>query len=322
MTEDPDGGAAEPRSPDAPAAPSGAPSGALTRRQKVVQRTKVGGLLAASVGLLLWLASTPFGPGVTLATALGLTLWATFEIERMGLFRSRAGAASAVVSAGIAAAFLWTSGDSLPGAWRLLGALACVVPGVVAAALSPPHPGAWTTAGRDRAAVSLPAHLIIPLAAAPLLFLLPLRTLGGASALAAFVGLAKVGDIAGYYAGNAIGKRHPFPKLSPGKTVAGCVASLVAGTAVGAILSESGALGAPEFGILSGLLFGAGVNIAAQAGDLLESWLKRRAGVKDSGAAFGPSGGMLDLVDSFLLAAPLAATLGPALFRWANDSPT
>ena len=293
------GAAATGGAPGAP--PSGPPpEGGPTRGQKILRRTKVGGLLAA---------------------ALALTLWAVFEVERMGLFRSRAGALSAALSAGLVAAFLWTSGDGLPAAWRLLGAVACVVPGVVVAALSPPHSGVWTAAGRDRAAVSLPPHLIVPLAAAPLLFLLPLRTLGGAGALASFVVLAKVGDIAGYYAGSAIGKRHPFPRLSPGKTVAGCVASLVAGTAVGAILTETGALGEPEFGILSGLLFGAGVNVAAQAGDLLESWLKRRAGVKDSGAAFGPSGGMLDLVDSFLLAAPLAATLGPALFRWANASP-
>jgi len=56
--------------------------------------------------------------------------------------------------------------------------------------------------------------------------------------------------------------------------------------------------------------------VLAQAGDLLESALKRRAKVKDSGTTFGPSGGMLDLVDSLLLSAPVIALLWPVLFHW------
>ena len=54
--------------------------------------------------------------------------------------------------------------------------------------------------------------------------------------LTVLVVLAKVGDNAGYFVGRAIGQRHPFPTISPGKTVAGCVASLLAGVATGSIL--------------------------------------------------------------------------------------
>ena len=66
---------------------------------------------------------------------------------------------------------------------------------------------------------------------------------------------------------------------------------------------------------MSGVVLGLVVNVTAQAGDLMESGFKRRAQVKDSGTTFGPSGGMLDLVDSLLLSAPLVAFLWPLLFE-------
>jgi phosphatidate cytidylyltransferase len=56
------------------------------------------------------------------------------------------------------------------------------------------------------------------------------------------------------------------------------------------------------------------LNIAAQAGDLLESWFKRTGGVKDSGTLFGPSGGVLDVVDSLLLTGPVFLVVQPLLF--------
>jgi predicted CDP-diglyceride synthetase/phosphatidate cytidylyltransferase len=126
--------------------------------------------------------------------------------------------------------------------------------------------------------------------------------------------LSKVGDIAGYFVGSAIGKSHPFPKISPGKTTAGCVASLVAGTVAGWIAVATGLLPQASWGVAGALLAGAGVNLAAQAGDLFESWVKRRAGVKDSGTWFGPSGGVLDLIDSLLFSIPAALWLWPRLF--------
>jgi phosphatidate cytidylyltransferase len=62
------------------------------------------------------------------------------------------------------------------------------------------------------------------------------------------------------------------------------------------------------------LIAGATINIAAQAGDLLKSWTKRRAGVKDSSTIFGPAGGLLDQVDSLLLTVPMACVTWPFLF--------
>ena len=137
----------------------------------------------------------------------------------------------------------------------------------------------------------------------------------GQAAFVLLLVLSKVGDIAGYYVGSAIGKSHPFPGISPGKTTAGCVASLVVAVVVAAAAGQAGWLGTPRMGILSALLLGLAVNLASQAGDLLESVVKRRAGVKDSGTWFGPSGGVLDLVDSLLLSIPVALVVWPLLYE-------
>jgi phosphatidate cytidylyltransferase len=128
----------------------------------------------------------------------------------------------------------------------------------------------------------------------------------GPSGLVSLLILSKIGDIAGYYVGSALGKTHPFPGISPGKTTAGCVGSLVAGCLAGLLCVSAGWLPTGSLGLAGGLLLGAVTNLAAQAGDLFESALKRRAGVKDSGTCLGPAGGILDLTDSLLFTVPLA----------------
>jgi phosphatidate cytidylyltransferase len=155
----------------------------------------------------------------------------------------------------------------------------------------------------------LAVWIVLPLCA---LVLVPVYA--GTSGLVALLVLSKLGDIAGYYVGSAMGKRHPFPRLSPGKTVAGCVGSLVAGTLAGAACQSLGLLGDPRLGLASGLIAGGLWNLAAQAGDLFESGVKRAAGVKDSGTTFGPSGGLLDLVDSLLFTVPVSLLTWPLLF--------
>ncbi len=136
----------------------------------------------------------------------------------------------------------------------------------------------------------------------------------GTRGLVALLVLSKIGDTAGYYVGGAIGRSHPFPSISPGKTTAGCVASLVAATSIGVLLSATGVLPAGRLGLVGGACAGAALNLAAQAGDLFESWIKRRAGVKDSSTWFGPSGGLLDQLDSVLFSIPAALVAWPWLF--------
>ncbi|TAJ18525.1 MAG: hypothetical protein EPO68_07700, partial [Planctomycetota bacterium] len=133
----------------------------------------------------------------------------------------------------------------------------------------------------------------------------------GVAGLVSLAILSKIGDTAGYYAGSAFGKHHPFKTISPGKTTEGCLASLAAGIATGVALVHFEVLPREPFGLWGGAAVGAITNVAAQAGDLFESWVKRRAGVKDSGTWFGPSGGVLDLVDSFLFSIPAALAFWP-----------
>lgn len=135
----------------------------------------------------------------------------------------------------------------------------------------------------------------------------------GFKALVALLAIAKLGDTAAYYVGSAWGRHRPFPSISPGKTSEGFAGSLAAGALAGLAAVQFGWLPAAPHGLWGGLLAGAAVNVPAQASDLLESWVKRRAGVKDSGTWFGPSGGVLDLVDSFFLAAPAALLAWPLL---------
>lgn len=171
---------------------------------------------------------------------------------------------------------------------------------------------ALLAAGRGRELVG--AALLALWLAPPLPFLFSLFQVYGTSGLVALLVLSKIGDTAGYYGGSAFGKRHPFPGISPGKTEWGCVASFLAATGLAVLLYLAGVLPQSPLGIQGALLAGAGLNLAAQAGDLFESWIKRRAGVKDSSSCFGPSGGLLDQLDSFLFTIPMAAATWPWIF--------
>ena len=136
----------------------------------------------------------------------------------------------------------------------------------------------------------------------------------GTAGLVSLLVLSKIGDTCGYYVGSALGKTHPFPRLSPGKTTAGCVGSFVGATAVGGALFAAGILPPTSFGWPGALGAAALINVASQSGDLLESFVKRRAGVKDSSTWLGPSGGLLDQVDSLLLSVPMALATWPCIF--------
>ena len=120
------------------------------------------------------------------------------------------------------------------------------------------------------------------------------------------------GDIAALYVGRAFGKHKLAPRLSPGKTWEGTLASIVGSVlAAGLVIIASDALTAHGNLVLhisqpvwQSLLLAAILNIAAQLGDLLESAIKRGAGVKDSGTMLPGHGGVLDRIDALLLAAP------------------
>jgi len=118
------------------------------------------------------------------------------------------------------------------------------------------------------------------------------------------------GDIAALYVGRAYGRTKLAPHISPNKTWEGAVASLlgsiiVTGISVAALSSYLGRTFLVSRGQLFGLVLVVAINIAAQLGDLMESAIKRGAGVKDSGTLLPGHGGILDRIDAMLLALPV-----------------
>ena len=145
----------------------------------------------------------------------------------------------------------------------------------------------------------------------------PAHVLGGALYLAA--GLAGLGalwagaprwlvaailatwaaDTVAYLIGSLIGRHKVAPRISPGKSWEGSIAGFVAAAAVVALLVGAAGPAATIVAI--------GIGPVALAGDLFESWLKRRAGAKDSGALLPGHGGVLDRIDSLLFVGPFVA---------------
>lgn len=117
-------------------------------------------------------------------------------------------------------------------------------------------------------------------------------------------------DTAAYLVGRRFGRRHFIPHVSPGKTLEGVAGGLLGSVILTAILVD--AIGRSP---LAGAFLGLAIGLAAQAGDLVESMLKRAAGAKESGRLIPGHGGMLDRVDSFLFAAPVAFVYVVIAFR-------
>jgi phosphatidate cytidylyltransferase len=126
--------------------------------------------------------------------------------------------------------------------------------------------------------------------------------------------VVKASDMGAYFVGSMVGRHKMFPRISPGKTWEGLAGGFLAGIAVSMILywlwrSPDPSLPVAEFGRLTltwghALFLGAFLAAIGVVGDLVESLLKRSAGLKDSGRLFPGMGGILDVLDSLLFAAP------------------
>lgn len=274
-------------------------------------RTATGLFFTALVVAALY--STALAPPGIIAWVVGFLLGglAAFELGRMGKL---AGPQRALVlpllsiASALAVLFVLLRG---PTPWEtvawLLGIQAATFAIGACLGLALPGPNAGQLEARflikNRALGFLAAWVGPPMAALGLVHLNY-----GTIALTVLLVLSKLGDVAGYFVGKSIGRSHPFPSLSPGKTTAGCVASLLAGIAAGAGVAALDYLPGTS-SLLAGACVGGVLNIAAQAADLFESYVKRTADVKDSSGMAGASGGVLDVIDSLLFTIPVGLVL-------------
>ncbi len=141
-------------------------------------------------------------------------------------------------------------------------------------------------------------------------FLVQLRLAWGIGALVSLIIVVKMGDTGAYLVGQLMGRHKMAPVLSPGKTWEGAVGAIFF-TCLGAWLSwhfllpYTNAAGSAPVSGWSWIPYGILVGIAGIFGDLAESLLKREAGCKDSSAWMPGFGGVLDVLDSLLFAAPV-----------------
>ncbi|MFZ0759883.1 MAG: phosphatidate cytidylyltransferase [Candidatus Sulfotelmatobacter sp.] len=169
--------------------------------------------------------------------------------------------------------------------------------------------------------------------AVPMAMLVQLRQqVAGAFWLLYLLLVVWAGDIFAYLVGRGLGRHRMAPRISPKKTWEGATASLAASLTValllfshalqissfllrmGMIERRDGLFGLEKPELLPIILLTVALNLAAQLGDLVESLIKRGAGVKDSGTILPGHGGMLDRIDALLFAAPVLWFYATAVF--------
>lgn len=164
---------------------------------------------------------------------------------------------------------------------------------IVVAVVSPARRG-WSALGFVYASAALIASTIVRF-----------DSTAGFAALMLILLIVWVTDIGGYFAGRGIGGPKLWPRVSPKKTWAGAIGGFAASLAVAAGFA---AFGVGE--ILPLLLLSAVLSVVSQLGDLFESAVKRRFGVKDSSQIIPGHGGLLDRLDGFVAAVVVAALIG------------
>lgn len=272
--------------------------------------TAFGGLCAAD---LLGLGGAPPSAWLLpLATAVGIgaTIEAAGLTARIGVVPRRPLVAAAIGGMVVATAWAaggWTATEP-PTAWAGLGAagVACSV-GVAClfAAELPVYRGGGGTVPRIAAGA-----LVIVAVGMPLAFMVGLRLLRDAAGgiclvpLVSMIAVVKGSDVAAYLVGSRFGRHKMAPTVSPGKTWEGAAAGLAAAAGVACVALAWQPEGSRPLGGAVG--YGLAVGAAGMLGDLAESLVKRDLGVKDSGHSLGGLGGVLDLVDALLVAAPVA----------------
>jgi phosphatidate cytidylyltransferase len=250
-------------------------------------RNLVARILAALVLIPLAIAAAYAGGwawlGLVLVAAIGLDVEWLMIVGAVRDIR--------VVAIGIVALVLTAGGLALGRPEVSLGVLAL---GIAAVAVIPAERRGWIALGLLYASAALFASILVRL-----------DPVFGFAALMLILLVVWMTDIGGYFAGRTLGGPKLWPRVSPKKTWAGAAGSFVASLGVAAGFAGLG------FGKMTPLLLlAAALSIVSQLGDLFESAVKRRFGVKDSSHIIPGHGGLLDRLDGYVFAVIAAALIG------------
>lgn len=236
-------------------------------------------VLAALVLALTWLGGLPFR--LLAALIVGLIFYEWARMCRAGA-PSKLGIASEAGVAVFAAALVF----GVPALWLL--ALLLVLVAALAVMARNAGAGWWEPGGVAYAGLSGLSLALLRDGDQP-----------GLIAILFLFAVVWATDILAYFVGRAVGGPKLAPAISPGKTQSGAVGGAVGGVIAGVLLAAAAGLGGIPLLAITALL----LSIVSQAGDLFESWVKRRHGVKDSSNIIPGHGGVMDRVDGLVAAA-------------------
>ncbi len=269
-----------------------------TASTPMIVRTGLGAAMVIALALMLAVDATWPEGYLYVAVMMAVTARAMAEytdaMGRLGLQMGR----SVVVLGGVGLVLVQWTGWNLPRLGPYLPAVAWLGALTVALLTTRVLRGKIEDAWEDSSA-TLAGWIYVPLL---LGFLTGTRVRWGVAGLISLVAVCKAASTGAYFIGSWLGRRKLAPRLSPGKTVAGVLGAALGSVAVAWALSHSPwAVMSPAAALLFGLVLAG----AATMGDLAESLLKREADLKDSGQMVPGFGGMLDMLDDVLFAAPV-----------------
>lgn len=284
----------------------------MPKAKTVVTRVVFGAIMtAAACGLLvldhMGLLAGEYLDGTILSLAIALLL--VLAAREIGKLSRAAGTDTLPVSAIVGAVLIGT----MP-FWRQLSMIAYdldglwIVPGLILAVVFLEQMMRRRVEGAfARVAATMLAIFYLGIGAAAIL---TIRMDWGVSVLALFLAAVKGTDMGAYFTGALIGRHKLIPWLSPGKSWEGLIGGLAAAAGASVLVTwafrERPQAFYLDLPLRKAAVFGVVIGLAGQFGDLCESLLKRSAQVKDSGALVPEFGGVLDVLDSLLIAAPAA----------------